>query len=135
MCFEFSVVTYFKIRDRQISKIEYLNIFIDTERDTDENSRYNSMVKTQEFRADEEQEANQSKEEDNVDFGSSGTVEDTAIKIIRVFANVSINPEAGSCLALCESIVDTLLDICKLPLQTSYLASNRSKYDNFLSEP
>ena len=53
-----------------------------------------------------EDEKKHSKEEDNVDFGSSGTVEDTAIKIIRVFANVSINPEAGTSLALCENIVD-----------------------------
>lgn len=90
------------------------------------------MVEIQESRADEEKKANQSKEEDNIDFGSSGTVEDTAIKIIRVFANVSINPEAGSCLALCENIVDTLLDICKLPHRTSHVASNRSKYDNIL---
>ena len=74
----------------------------------------------------------QTTEEDNVDFGSSGTVEDTAIKIIRVFANVSINPEAGTSLALCEKIVDTLLDICKLPLRHSVDSSNRSKYDNIL---
>ena len=73
-----------------------------------------------------------SKEEDNVDFGSSGTVEDTAIKIIRVFANVSINPEAGTSLALCENIVDTLLEICKLPLRNPEAIKERSKYDNIL---
>ena len=81
---------------------------------------------------DEEQKQQQSKEEDNVDFGSSGTVEDTAIKIIRVFANVSINPEAGTSLALCENIVDTLLDICQLPLKNSAVTSDLSKYDNIL---
>ena len=42
----------------------------------------------------------------------SGTIEDTAVKIIRVFANVSINPEAGTILALNEDIVGTLIDIC-----------------------
>lgn len=48
-----------------------------------------------------------------VDFGSTGSVEDTAIKIIRVFANASIHPEAGSILALDETIVATLVRICK----------------------
>ena len=79
-----------------------------------------------------EDEKKHSKEEDNVDFGSSGTVEDTAIKIIRVFANVSINPEAGTSLALCENIVDTLLEICKLPLRNPEAIKERSKYDNIL---
>ena len=55
------------------------------------------------------------KDMDNVDFGSSGTLEDTAIKIIRVFANVSINADAGSVVALCEEVVDTLISICLLP--------------------
>jgi hypothetical protein len=49
-----------------------------------------------------------------------------------VFANVSINPEAGTSLALCENIVDTLLDICKLPLRNSVASSDRSKYENIL---
>ena len=89
----------------------------------------------------EEEEVDNKKDEDNVDFGSSGTHEDTAIKIIRVFANVSINPEAGSSLALCENIVDTLLDICQLPIQqhqtsTSLVSGKHrkqlSKYDNIL---
>ena len=82
--------------------------------------------------SDEDEKEKQSKEEDNVDFGSSGTIEDTAIKIIRVFANVSINPEAGTSLALCENIVDTLLEICKLPLRSSVSSSDRSKYENIL---
>ena len=82
--------------------------------------------------SDEDEKDKQTKEEDNVDFGSSGTVEDTAIKIIRVFANVSINPEAGTSLALCENIVDTLLEICKLPLRNSITSKDRSTYENIL---
>ena len=92
---------------------------------SEENSRQESM-------SDEDEKDKQSKEEDNVDFGSSGTIEDTAIKVIRVFANVSINPEAGTSLALCENIVDTLLEICKLPLHPSVSTSDRSKYENIL---
>ena len=82
--------------------------------------------------SDQDEKDKQSIEEDNVDFGSSGTIEDTAIKIIRVFANVSINPEAGTSLALCENIVDTLLEICKLPLHPSVSSSDRAKYENIL---
>ena len=100
--------------------------------DTDRKCNDNLIAKPQDFRTDKEHQLNQSKDEDNIDFGSSGTVEDTAIKIIRVFANVSINPEAGSCLALCENIIDTLLGICKLAHRTSRGASNRSNYDNVL---
>ena len=49
-----------------------------------------------------------------------------------MFANVSINPEAGTSLALCENIVDTLLEICKLPLHPSVSSSDRAKYENIL---
>ena len=97
-----------------------------------ENSGFDSLTHQDALLTDEEQKSEQAKEEDNIDFGSSGTVEDTAIKIIRVFANVSINSEAGTSLALCENVVDALLEICKLPLQNSVLASDRSKYDNIL---
>ena len=47
-------------------------------------------------------------------FKTTGTTEDTAIKIIRVFANISINPEAGTIVALNEDIVGTLVDICQM---------------------
>jgi hypothetical protein len=49
-------------------------------------------------------------DEATVDFGSTGNVEDTAIKIIRVFANASIEPETGYLLAMTASIVSGLLD-------------------------
>ena len=42
-------------------------------------------------------------------------MEDTAIKIIRVFANISINPEAGTIVALNEDIVSILVYICRMP--------------------
>ncbi len=56
-------------------------------------------------------------EEANVDFGSTGSVEDTAIKVIRVFANTSINPEAGEKLASTVSLVEGLLKVAaRVPL-------------------
>lgn len=45
-----------------------------------------------------------------LDFQGSGNNEDTALKIIRVFANSSIDHETGSLLALNESIINELLN-------------------------
>lgn len=52
---------------------------------------------------------NGTEDEAALDFGSTGSNEDTALKIIRVFANASIEPETGSLLALNEAIINELL--------------------------
>ena len=52
---------------------------------------------------------NGTEDEAALDFGSTGSSEDTALKIIRVFANASIEPETGSLLALNEAIINELL--------------------------
>lgn len=51
-----------------------------------------------------------SEDEAALDFGSTGSNEDTAIKIIRVFANASVDAETGSLLALNKAIVNQLLE-------------------------
>ena len=45
------------------------------------------------------------------DHGSSGNFEDVVIKIIRVFANMSINPEVGNKVASMSRVYDHLTDI------------------------
>ena len=45
------------------------------------------------------------------DHGSSGNFEDVVIKIIRVFANMSINPEVGNKVAGMGRVYDHLTDI------------------------
>jgi hypothetical protein len=49
--------------------------------------------------------------EDTEDLGASASHADTAVKIIRVFANVSIDSEAGRQMALNEILVGSLLTI------------------------
>ena len=52
-----------------------------------------------------------SKMESEDDHGSSGNSEDVVIKIIRVFANMSINPEVGQQVASMPEVYDHLTDI------------------------
>ena len=51
------------------------------------------------------------KMESEDDHGSSGNFEDVVIKIIRVFANMSINPEVGNKVASMPRVYDHLTDI------------------------
>jgi hypothetical protein len=43
--------------------------------------------------------------ENDADLGSSGTQVDTAVKLIRLYANVSIDPDAGRAIAINEAVI------------------------------
>ena len=51
------------------------------------------------------------KMENDADLGSSGTKADTAVKLIRLYANVSIHPDAGRSVAVNEAVIRPLIKV------------------------
>ncbi len=49
--------------------------------------------------------------ENDADLGSSGTKADTAVKLIRLYANVSIHPDAGRAIAVNEAVIRPLIRV------------------------